>query len=497
MVLEKRSFTVVINSKKYESYSASSPSLAAKKVKNKNGEFYLKETTKGSKKKVYGPYSSKKKIIQKGGDFNARKKICVDILTRLIDFHKKDTDDEDNVYSVKKAFEAFGIYRLYSGNPLFHNLIEECRRKIQDPVFSTLISSGGIQLTEEEIKNEAAFYDKEEYKKKVGGAYLTKKNWVNFSNYLKAHVRMIEIRQNACSEMEDFIEQYDPTSNIPLSHKKYFLLLKSCQTLEINDKPDKYNILRRIISLRNMKDASCFFNILFSDDLPEAEEKDFIRNNVVMFGKYLGRIPDGVLPNKSTILTLIPIITKLWINFLIELREIRVMWEASEALRLQSNQNPNNKSNFARAGPATHLQSNQNQNNNSNFARAGPATNLQPRQNLNNNSNKKPAKLTEAEITESELNNLDLALFANNLNNAALAEQPKKPPSYLLNENELKALKMNNNLQKTANAFAGPSSNNLEHAKTLANLKNNPLFQTLKRQTPKSAINRLMKLKNN
>ena len=133
---------------------------------------------------------------------------------------------------------------------------------------------------------------------------------------------MIEIRQNACSEMEDFIEQYDPTSNKALSPKKWILLNKSCKTLEINDKPDKYNILRRIISLRNMKDASCFFNILFSDDLPEAEEKDFIRGEgeVVILGICLGRIQDGVLPNKSTIRGLIPIITPLWINFLKELR---------------------------------------------------------------------------------------------------------------------------------------------------------------------------------
>ena len=64
---DKRKFSVIIGSKKCGVCSGASPSGAAKKVKGKSGSFYLKETTKGSKRKLYGPYSSKKKIVQRGG----------------------------------------------------------------------------------------------------------------------------------------------------------------------------------------------------------------------------------------------------------------------------------------------------------------------------------------------------------------------------------------------------------------------------------------------
>ena len=58
----KRHFTVVINSKEHGLYISSTPSSAAKKAvsklstdnKNKKFEFYIRETTQGSNKKVYG-----------------------------------------------------------------------------------------------------------------------------------------------------------------------------------------------------------------------------------------------------------------------------------------------------------------------------------------------------------------------------------------------------------------------------------------------------------
>jgi hypothetical protein len=64
---DKRKFTVIIGSKKCGVCCGTGPSLAAKKVNGKSGAFYLKETTKGSKKKLYGPYSSKKRVVQRGG----------------------------------------------------------------------------------------------------------------------------------------------------------------------------------------------------------------------------------------------------------------------------------------------------------------------------------------------------------------------------------------------------------------------------------------------
>jgi hypothetical protein len=64
MSSSKRHFTVVMRNKEHGLYSSSSPSSAARKAvsklcadnKNKKVEFYMRETTQLSNKKVYGPY---------------------------------------------------------------------------------------------------------------------------------------------------------------------------------------------------------------------------------------------------------------------------------------------------------------------------------------------------------------------------------------------------------------------------------------------------------
>ena len=64
MSSSKRHFTAVIDSKEYGIYVSSTPSSAAKKVvsklctnnKNKKVRFSIRETTRDSNKKVYGPY---------------------------------------------------------------------------------------------------------------------------------------------------------------------------------------------------------------------------------------------------------------------------------------------------------------------------------------------------------------------------------------------------------------------------------------------------------
>lgn len=332
---DKRKFSVIIGSKKCGACSGASPSGAARKVKGKSGAFYLKETTKGSKKKLYGPYSSKKRVVQRGGTFEDRKDICKKVLERFLEYHKNDIDD--NMHSVKKAFEVFGIHG-YKKNNLLYKLIE-CRRNIQDPIFSTLISSGGITLTEAEIAKEAAFYDNSEYKKNIG-VFLTKKNWVKFINYLKAHIRMIEIRQNVCSEIANLLENCN--SRKMYTSKENVLLNNSFTILGINENVDKYYILKQIIILRNIGDEQFFFNILFSDD-NFAEEQKFINENenIVQIGQYLGRIERGKLPNQSTVENLKKIITQLWIKFLKNLRETRVIWEEEEKLKLQTEERNN------------------------------------------------------------------------------------------------------------------------------------------------------------
>ena len=64
MSSSKRHFTAVIGKKEQGSYASSSPSSAARKAvsklcaddKNRKVEFYMRETTQSSDKKVYGPY---------------------------------------------------------------------------------------------------------------------------------------------------------------------------------------------------------------------------------------------------------------------------------------------------------------------------------------------------------------------------------------------------------------------------------------------------------
>ena len=152
-----------------------------KKVKNKNGEFYLKETTKGSKKKVYGPYLSKKKIVQKGGD--PRKEICKRVLILFINGSNESKRVDDNKHSFEKAFTVLEMNGFYSNRYEILSKLINCRSFITDPRISDLICGGDITLTETEIGNEARFYNNEEYKELIGPK-LTKENWINFINYL-------------------------------------------------------------------------------------------------------------------------------------------------------------------------------------------------------------------------------------------------------------------------------------------------------------------------
>jgi hypothetical protein len=98
MSLSNRNFTILFNSKEYFTNNSSTPSLAARKffsninksnqIKSKI-EFSVKETTNGSKKKIYGPYIGSKnnvylkksKKIIKGGYNNPQ--------SNNIDFAKK------------------------------------------------------------------------------------------------------------------------------------------------------------------------------------------------------------------------------------------------------------------------------------------------------------------------------------------------------------------------------------------------------------------------
>jgi len=80
MSSSKRHFTVVINSKEHGLYVSSSPSSAARKAvsklcsdnKKKKVEFYIRETTQRSNKKVYGPYLGEMKKLEKPIELKGR-----------------------------------------------------------------------------------------------------------------------------------------------------------------------------------------------------------------------------------------------------------------------------------------------------------------------------------------------------------------------------------------------------------------------------------------
>jgi hypothetical protein len=73
MSTSKRHFTAVIGKKEHGLYCSSNPSSAAKKIvsklcasdKKKKVSFFVRETTQGSKKKVYGPYIGEMKKLEK------------------------------------------------------------------------------------------------------------------------------------------------------------------------------------------------------------------------------------------------------------------------------------------------------------------------------------------------------------------------------------------------------------------------------------------------
>ena len=346
MVLEKRNFTVIINLKKYGSYSASSPSLAAKKVKNKNGEFYLKETTKGSKKKVYGPYLSKKMIVQNGGD--PRKDICIRVLTLFMDGSNESKRFDDNKHLFEKAFTVLKMNGFYSKRyEILSNLINY-RSSIKDPRISDLICGGGITLTEAEITNEARFYNNEEYKELIGPK-LTKENWIKFINYLKRQIRDIEVRQTVCSEILNVLEN----CNCRHSSKNSILLNKLYISLGINEKEDKCDRLTKILRLRDhyVEDNS-IFDVLFADVENFNYEDNFISKNTVLIGQYLGfflNIEELKPEQQAQDIKLNSIkIKKRWKLFLTELRKIRVIWEIEYCESI-------NRQNSTSAGPAVNL----------------------------------------------------------------------------------------------------------------------------------------------
>ncbi len=204
---DKRKFSVIIGSKKCGACSGASPSAAARKVKGKSGAFYLKETTKGSKKKLYGPYSSKKKVIQRGGELKEntiRKQICNDILAILTNCNNPETLSElqqyynDRFSVLKESYTLLNIghrtdkcnslrniigtrngYYSKDGEyfPLNHCLCLESEKQ-QGIEFQYFIERGELISQYAINKNKNKYY---------------KNHWTNFINFLRRIILQIEI----------------------------------------------------------------------------------------------------------------------------------------------------------------------------------------------------------------------------------------------------------------------------------------------------------------
>ena len=206
---DKRKFTVIIGSKKCRTYCGMSPSLVAKKVKGKSGAFYLKETTKGSKKKLYGPYSSKKKVVQLGGD-PRREAICHNVLGILNNCNDPSKltevqqllNQRDNI--LKNTYTSLGInekhnkcdiltrllgyrsiYRLHDGRnfPLDYCLCElndEDHTKIELGFYYEKGTSTVILATVKTNNTRNKYY---QY------------HWIRFINFLRTTIIEIEKKQ--------------------------------------------------------------------------------------------------------------------------------------------------------------------------------------------------------------------------------------------------------------------------------------------------------------
>jgi len=196
---DKRKFNVIIGSKKCGACSGASPSLAAKKVKGKSGAFYLKETTKVSKKKLYGPYSSKKRVVQRGGTL--KEDIIRDVLKILnnCDDLSVFTNELNITYKIlentylflgisprkdkcKILKELLGLRNIYSiGNqnfPLYFCLSEKNEKE------HNLIEFGFYTERSSLILSKVGA---------VGSKIYYQNNWLKFINFLRITILQIEI----------------------------------------------------------------------------------------------------------------------------------------------------------------------------------------------------------------------------------------------------------------------------------------------------------------
>ena len=123
MLSTKRYFTIVIDSKETGRYISSSPLLVAKKVlsklltvyKCKKIEYYIRETTKSSKKKIYGPYLGEMKKLEKPIKRN----------NNIIYYKSMVHIKKEKIYIKMRGGDEFQLSNFFSGHYNHPSLIQK------------------------------------------------------------------------------------------------------------------------------------------------------------------------------------------------------------------------------------------------------------------------------------------------------------------------------------------------------------------------------------
>ena len=240
---DKRKFTVIIGSKKCGVCCGAGPSLAAKKVKGKSGEFYLKETTKGSKKKLYGPYSSKKKVIQKGGLRMELCEILINIFLRCPAYKEKKLDD--SYKSIETAFRLLGIIFDSQRYIKFKNLIFLRNNYDIGISFCELLCSESQEISENQLDDEVTFIINS--RDIIGMSSLNIDQWSNFILHFKRQLKNMEIRNRICLDIIYALNNCESPHVSSIS----VLLPKLYDILRIPHNSNRCEILKEILKLRN------------------------------------------------------------------------------------------------------------------------------------------------------------------------------------------------------------------------------------------------------
>ena len=191
----KRHFTVVMGNKEHGLYISSTPSSAAKKAvtklcsanKSKKVEFYIREITQGSKKKIYGPYIghieklkepielkgrvikykpvtklSKKKSVMKGGDDDDLK--IEDFKVDYVNYPQNKNPIFKYYSSESSIFDSDKIDKIFFGKKIDYNGDKYFSIGFNSRGLFGTLTKDGSQLTIKKFDQSQLFSVHDDYK---------------------------------------------------------------------------------------------------------------------------------------------------------------------------------------------------------------------------------------------------------------------------------------------------------------------------------------------